>query len=389
MSRSALTILIALLGVSLAAQISAQETADGFPTTAWPESPPAAMGVNEKVLQALDSEFAAGKHGYIDAMLVIRNGHVVYEKFYSNDYDAEFKAQPDQKRGPYNYYDPDWHPYYQRGALHTMQSVSKSVTATLIGIAIGDGKIEGPTVKVADYFDDYPVADKDPRRLAMTLADLLTMTAGIQWDEDSYPYTDNRNSAAAMESRDDWTAYVLSLPMAAEPGSTYVYNSGVTMLLDHILYGATGEHALAYAAKHLFAPLGITEYYWKQTPSGETDVEGGLYLSARDLAKIGYLYANDGMWEGKRILPEGWVKEATQPLSDPNDADWRYGYQWWLAPYTGGEQHYAWEGVGYGGQRLVVLLEYDLIAVFTGWNIYGKASLDDDYALSVLLDAVR
>lgn len=137
MSRSPLTILFALLGVSMTAQVSAQEMATGFPTRAWPESTPAAHGVNEQVLQALDAEFAAGKHGYIDGMLVIRNGHVVYEKFYQHDYDAEFKSQADQKRGPYNYYDPDWHPYYQRGALHTMQSVSKSVTATLIGIAIG------------------------------------------------------------------------------------------------------------------------------------------------------------------------------------------------------------------------------------------------------------
>ena len=362
-----------------------------WPTSGWPESTPAEQGVNVDVLRRLDDEFVSGKHGYIDSMLVIRNGHVVYEKFYEHDYDSAFKSQPEQSRGPYNYYDPDWHPYYQRGPLHSMQSVSKSVTATLIGIAIGEGRISGPQAKAAPFFDDYKSADDDPRRAAMTLRDLLTMTAGIQWDEDSYPYTDPRNTCAVMEGSDDWTGYVLSLPMAADPGTTYVYNSGVTMLLDHVLFRATGEHSLAYAEKRLFAPLGIKEYYWKQTPAGETDSEGGLYLAARDLAKIGYLYARDGIWDGKRILPEGWVQAATAPLVDPGfgGEHWRYGFQWWLVPYEGGQHKYAWTGIGYGGQQLLVVPEYDLVAVFTGWNIYGTPSLDENYTLPIMIEAVR
>lgn len=362
-----------------------------WPTEGWPESSPAEQGVNAAVLDRLHTEFASGKHGYVDSMLVIRNGHVVYEKFYQHDYDAAFKAQPDQEPGPYNYYDPDWHPYFERGPLHSMQSVSKSVTATLIGIAMQDGKIRDAGVTVDGYFDDYPAADKDPRRAAMTLEHLLTMTAGIQWDEDSYPYTDPRNTCAVMEGSDDWSGYVLSLPMAAAPGASYVYNSGVTVLLDHILYRATGDHALAYAEKQLFAPLGIKDYYWKQTPAGETDTEGGLYLAARDLAKIGYLYARDGTWEGKRILPEGWVQEATAPRVDPGfgGEHWRYGYQWWLVPYGEGELKYAWTGIGYGGQQLLVVPEYELIAVFTGWNIYDTPSLDENYTLPILIEAVR
>lgn len=361
--------------------------ASGWPTSGWPESTPGAEGLDAAALDRLDAEFASGRHGYVNSMLVIRNGRVVYEKFYPHEYDAPFAAQPDQQRGPYNYYDPDWHPYYRRGPLHSLQSVSKSVTATLIGIAIGEDRIAGPKVSAAPYFDDYPPADADPRRAAMTLHDLLTMTAGIQWDEDGYPYTDPRNSCAAMEASDDWTGYVLGLPMAAAPGSTYVYNSGATVLLDHILFRATGEHALAYAEQRLFAPLGITDYYWKQTPAGETDTEGGLYLTARDLARIGYLYLRDGIWEGRRLLPEGWVAQATSPHSNPGEEPWRYGYQWWLLPY--GEQGaQAWAARGYGGQRLLVLPEYDLIAVFTGWNIYDTPTLDGAFALARLLEAI-
>jgi len=367
------------------------EISASWPTAGWPESNPAAQGMSAAVLERLDAEFAAGKHGYIDGMLVIRNGRIVYERSYPQDYDAAFRAQADQHRGPYNYFDPDWHPYYKRSALHTLQSVSKSVTATLLGIAIGDGKISGPDVKVAPYFDDYPNADSDPRRAAMTLRDLMTMTAGIQWDEETYDYTDARNSCAAMEASPNWTGYVLAQPMATKPGSTYVYSSGVTMLLDHILYRATGQHALAYAEKHLFAPLGIRDYYWKQTPAGETDAEGGLYLRARDLAKLGFLYSRDGVWEGRRILPEGWVDAVREPrvVPGPDAGAWRYGYQWWLVPYAGGAQKYALTGLGYGGQQLLVVPEYELIAVFTGWNIFGAPELSADYTLERLIEAVQ
>jgi len=388
-------VLFVLSLLCLACPAGAQ-TDTNWPTSEWLESSPAAQGINAEVLQRLDAEFASGKHGYIDGMLVIRNGQTVYESFYPQDYDAAFLAQENQLRGPYNYNDPDWHPYYQRGELHTMQSVSKSVMATLIGMAIGDGKISGLEAKVAPYFDDYPLADQNPWRVAMTLGDLLTMTAGIQWDEETYPYTDARNNCAVMEASDNWTRYVLSLPMAAEPGSTYVYNSGVTMLLDHILFRAKGQHALAYAEQHLFAPLGIQDYYWKQTSAGETDAEGGLYLRARDLAKLGYLYLHDGVWDGQRILPEGWVAAATKPwvVPGPNAGAWRYGYQWWLIPYenasgAGGAQQYAWTADGYGGQFLFVVPEYDLVAVFTGWNIFGADGLSEDYALSVLIESIR
>ena len=364
-------------------------SADSFPTNAWPESTPAEQGMDEKILEALDAEMASGKHGYVDGMLVIRNGHVVYERFYEQDYEKLFEAQPNQERGPYNYYDPAWHPYYKDTNLHSMQSISKSVMATLIGIAIGRGEIESVSVPVAEFLTDYKAPDTDPRRAAMTLEHMLTMTAGIQWDESTYDYTDPRNSCAVMESLDDWASYVWGLPMAAEPGSTYAYSSGVTMLINQVLHHATGEHALSYAEKHLFAPLGITEFYWKQTPAGETDAEGGLYLTQRDLAKIGYLYAMDGVWDGKRLLPEGWVQSATSPLADPDYREWRYGYQWWLGPYGEGKKNYSWQGSGFGGQQLIVVPEYDLVAVFTAWNIWDSQALDDDYALSVLLRAIQ
>ncbi len=343
--------------------------------------------MNRAALEALDRELAAGKYGYVDGMLVIRRGAVVYEKTYDHAEDYERLFAGKGAPGIYNYYDPGWHPYYQRGPLHTMQSVSKSVTSALIGIAIGRGEIPGVDAKVMPYFAAYPVP-ADSRRDRMTLADVLTMRTGIRWDEETADYTDPANNCAAMEGSADWIRYVLDQPMAAEPGKRFVYNSGATELLSYLIWKRTGKPADDYAKEHLFAPLGIA-FYWKRTPKGLADTEGGLYLTARDLAKFGYLYLKDGVWDGKRILPEGWVKASTSTLTATNEKGIGYGYQWWTLPPVGTASRGAFLAWGYGGQLLIVVPELDLIAVFTGWNIYDKKELDPRLAFERVVAAAE
>jgi CubicO group peptidase (beta-lactamase class C family) len=223
----------------------------------------------------------------------------------------------------------------------------------------------------------------------MTLADILTMRTGIRWDEESTEYTDPRNNCAVMEGREDWVRYVLEQPMAADPGTTFVYNSGATELLSYLLWKTTGRQADDYAKEHLFAPLGITDFYWKRTPKGLADTEGGLYLAPRDLAKIGYLYLHKGVWDGKRLLPESWAKASTEPLTATNEKGYEYGYQWWAMPKGDGLSHGGYNAWGYGGQLLLVVPELDLIAVFTGWNIYDKPELDPRVALDRVLGAIK
>ena len=180
----------------------------------------------------------------------------------------------------------------------------------------------------------------------MTLEHVLTMTTGIKWDESTVTYTDPANSCANMEKSQDWIQFVLDQPMADAPGAKFVYNSGATELLSYLIKKGTGKQAHEYAAEHLFGPLGITDTYWKTTPTGLADTEGGLYLTARDLAKIGYLYLHDGVWDGRRLLPEGWVKASTSPKVDTRpgvERSRRYGYQWWVLPY-GTAGRYAYRG---------------------------------------------
>jgi CubicO group peptidase (beta-lactamase class C family) len=269
-----------------------------------------------------------------------------------------------------------------------MQSVTKSVTSALIGIAMGRGEIAGVEVRVLDYLGNYEVADVEEWKKAMTLRDLLTMRSGIQWDESTLPYTDPTNSCAAMEGSGDWVQYVVEQPMAHEPGTVFKYNSGASHLLSLIIKKSTGKFIDEYAEEHLFGPIGIKTYYWKKTPKGFPDTEGGLYLLPRDLARIGYLYSMDGVWDKSRILPEGWVGASVTPRTPDTGSGLGYGYQWWLTPWGNEQSSYAYTCLGYGGQYLFVVPEYDLIAVFTGWNIYDTPALSVSYALGSVIDAV-
>jgi CubicO group peptidase (beta-lactamase class C family) len=355
-----------------------------WPTKGWPTSTPEDQGLDPALLASFDLELASGQHGYVDGMLVIRHGSVVFDKSYPHDYESLFagKGAP----GLYNYYDPAWHPYWKRGELHTMQSVSKSVTSALVGIAMRRGEIAGVDAKVMPYFSAFKTKP-DPRRDAMTLRDVLTMTTGIRWDESSSSYTNAKNNCAEMEATDDWIQYVLDQPMAFGPGQQFEYNSGATELLSYILKKTTGQEADDYAREHLLGPLGI-EYAWKRTPKGLADTEGGLYLRPRDLAKFGLLYMKDGVWEGKRILPEGWVKDSTTWHTGTKGRR-GYGYKWWVLSRKGPGTYDAYAALGYGGQRLIVVPELDLIAVFTGWNIYDKPELDPFLAMDRVLRAVK
>jgi CubicO group peptidase (beta-lactamase class C family) len=367
------------------------EAAIPWPTAGWQRSTPEAAGIDAAGLEAADAELRSGEHGYVDSLLVIRNGRLVADYRYQHDYVAA-SAPYDPEPEPYDYYSPDWHPFYQGSALHTMQSVTKSVTSALIGIAIGRGEIAGVDAPMLALLGDRTVPDPDGRKARVTLADLLTMRAGIAWDESTMPYTDPRNDCAQMEASDDWVGYVLGKPMAADPGTVFVYNSGVSQLLSQVLRHATGMTADAYAEQHLFGPLGIREHYWKITPGGLPDTEGGLYLLPEDLAKIGLLFLHDGMWDGRRVLPEGWAAQSTATLvadvapEDPGN-EWRYGYQWWLLePPAASTRVIA--ARGYGGQFLLVAPELDLVTVFTGWNIFDRAPSSVALFLDRILPAV-
>lgn len=354
-----------------------------FPTGSWPIAEPASLGVDAAALAAFDADIRSDHFPMVDALLVERCGSIVFDVAYPHDYATIYATQAHERgplnarlTGPYNYFDPAWHPYYHGTGAHSMQSVSKSVTSITIGIAIarGDFKVSLDT-PVLKYFDRAKVRNADARKDRLTLRHVLTMTTGLDWNED-LPYEDPRNASSLMEATDDWVQFTIDRPMVAEPGSTFAYSSGATMLLAHIFRRETGQDLDAYARRYLFRPLGIRDSYWKHTPLGVVDAEGGLYLSAEDLAKIGYLYLHHGRWDGRQIVSRAWVAESLRPAVDAGNG-WRYGYQWWIRA-LGPPDHDLFAAMGIGGQNLLVYPDAQLIVVSTAWHIVSETWLEPD-----------
>jgi CubicO group peptidase (beta-lactamase class C family) len=240
----------------------------------------------------------------------------------------------------------------------------------VIGAAVTRRDFPSLDTPVLSFFDTSAVANVDARKRRMTVRHLITMTAGLDWNE-SLPYTDPKNTATGLEESSDWTKYTMDRPMAAEPGTVFNYNSGATAVLAHVFFRATGVDIEEYAARHLFAPLGIDRWFWKRTPSGLIDTEGGLYLEAKDLAKLWYLVARGGTWNGQTILSTDWVNTSITPAirtSPASDAA-RYGFAWWLYPIPGDTMQFYKAGSGFGGQFPVIMPNEDMIVVFNAWNI--------------------
>jgi hypothetical protein len=212
-----------------------------WPTTGWPQASPEFLGIDQARLTALDADFASGKILLVDSMLVIRCGQIAYERKYSHDYGKIYWKEAHTRgplnahlTGPYNYFDPDWHPYYHGTDEHTMQSVSKSVTSITLGIAIKNkdfaADLDTPVLK---YFQSAKVASVDNRKRRLTIRNLLTMSPGFDWNED-VAYDDPKNACSQMEATDDWVQLAIDRPMAHDPGTVFQYSSGATELLAYI-----------------------------------------------------------------------------------------------------------------------------------------------------------
>lgn len=367
---------------------------DLWPTRGWATASPSSVGLDEAVLLKLDKDMALGKLSQMmDSFAVFRCGKKVFERTYPHDYATLYDKQagesgPYNERltGRYNYFDPYWHPYYHGTDLHSMQSVSKTVTSVIIGVAMERGDFKaGLDTPVLRYFDASKVKNVDDRKRRMTLRDLLTMTSGHEWNDEGFLTGDPKNDTSMMEGADDWVQYAIDKPMVAEPGKLWNYDSGASELLGYIFQKETGQDIDEYGRKYLFAPLGI-RHEWKRTYLGVVDTEGGLYLNGSDLAKIGYLYLHDGVWDGKRIVSSEWVKESVTPYFQTDEPGFSYGFQWWIYKLPDSAER-VWMARGFGGQSLLVFPAEDLILTFTGWDILpdstGKLPVPAEFLAAV------
>ncbi|MHA2423927.1 MAG: serine hydrolase domain-containing protein [Candidatus Thorarchaeota archaeon] len=289
---------------------------------------------------------------WFDSLIVVKNGYIVYEDYPSGDFDAN--------------------------NLHIIHSATKSVSSMLIGTAIQQGFIDSVDTKILDYFPEMNFENMSPEKENITLRHIMTMTPGLEWDEWSYPYEADelRNDLIASLASGDGVQYLLDKPMIASPGEEWVYNTGCSNLLTHLIQETSDMSGLTYANEYLFYPLGITRYLWvalNGAPLGGHE----LYMTPRDMAKLGYLYLMNGTWNGQEIVTCEWIEESTRTHVDLREAYsfWRrdgYAYQWWTMKNEG--WYYA---NGQDGQMICVLDEYDMVVVCTGYSELGPMNARD------------
>jgi len=273
----------------------------------------------------------------VDSALVIRHGYIVFENYFTRGQD-----------------DP-----------HELFSCTKSFVSALVGIAIAKGAIKGVDQPVLDFFPGVTAHD-DARKQAMTLDNLLTMTSGLDWTEGDPAYY-------KLVSSLDWVKFMLDKPMVEEPGQRFNYCSGCSFVLSAIVQKTTGMYTLDFAQANLFGPLGIVDPSWEKGSGGIVNGGWGLSLTSRDMAKLGYLYLNGGVWDGRQVVPAEWVKTSVQKHITTGDR-LDYGYQWWVYPALD-----AYTARGRGGQLIFVVPRLDMVIVFT-------ASMDNDGALLDIIE---
>ena len=327
---------------------SAPETQAYWPSSNWRSSVPEEQG--------MDSELLAQMFGQIEerqlnmhSVLIVRNGYLVTEA----------------------YFDP-----YTQNQKQQIYSVTKSVISTLVGIAIQKGYIKDTDQTLVNFFPGRGMANLDERKKAITLKDLLTLTAGLTCEDT--PFT----NAPRMDQSAYWFQFMLDLPMDAQPGTKWNYCGGMVHLLSAILQETTGMSTRDFANRFLFEPMGIpnvTEIHWPSDPQGRTYGMTGLWLTPREMAKLGYLYLNHGKWNDTQIFSEDWLKEATTSYIT-RDNGLGYGYLWTVDPEKG---YYI--ALCYAGQHIYVVPDKNLVIVFTAALPATKMN-EDFFPLKALVD---
>lgn len=305
----------------------------------WPVSTPEEQGLDsyhvaEMYLNAADLET-------LYSLLVIKNGYLVAEDYFND-------GSVDQK--------------------DRLQSVTKSFTSALVGIALAQGCISSVNQKLLDFYPDVADEITDPRKEQITVQNLLEMRGGYPNEEDGQALWDGLLSGRYPHLIEDF-------PLVDDPGTRFHYSNLSSNWLGIIVDRSCGMNMKAYAEENLFSYLNVEPGEWGQDAEGHNNGCADLHLSARDAAKFGLLYLNDGVFDGKQIIPSDWVEDSLQTYS-VNEAfvkkvgDFRdigYGYQWWSANAGNHHVNFAW---GHGGQLIVLVEDLDIVVVTTSYPFW-------------------
>ncbi len=351
------SILLVLFTLNLHAQKTYTYTPPKFVDDGWKTNSLNDLGYDSKKVKFLFDKLLYAETHKIHSMLLVKNNEILLEEYFDS---------------------------YAMDIKHDMRSTSKSIRSLLLGIALDKGFIESIDDPISKYLKALsPQKHLDVRKDSITIKHLITMSAGWDcndWDKKSKGQEDR------VYKKKDWLQYTLDLPMINDPGSVSNYCSMGVIVMSEIISKASGMPINKFADRFLFQPLGITHVDWGHTSDKEVIASGKrLYLTPRDMAKIGQLILNRGQWNEKQLVSSQWIEEATTPKTKITGMN--YGYLWWTIPFQlkDGDFVIAKVATGNGGQYIMVFPEFDMVAVFTG-GAYN--SQDDKLPFAIVKDVL-
>ncbi len=315
-----------------------------LPGDDWQISTPEEQGLDPLLVAELYHDAAELETLY--GLLVVKNGYLIAEDYYNEG---------------------------SVGQKALLQSAAKSITSALVGLALEQGCLSSVDQKMIDFFPDFADQIVDPRKREITLRDMLQMRAG-------YPPEESDQALWEAVWSGDYVHLVADFPLTSDPGTAFQYSNLTTHWLGVIVARTCDTDLKSFGQEHLFDPLGAEVGDWQKDLDGYNWAAGEIHLSARDAAKFGMLFLNDGQFEGHQIVPADWVRDSLQTYSEDaydNIGEFRnigYGYQWWSAEVGDHDVNFAW---GHGGQLIVLLDDLNMVVVVTAdpmYEVYGSDS---------------
>ncbi len=322
-----------------------------WPTEEWSISTPEEQGVDNKILSDAGKRINEN-YPNVYSLLVVRHGYLIYEKYYQG---------------------------MNKDSANPIYSVTKSVMSALTGIALKEKLIQNVDQNMAGFFSEYFAEVDNNQKKEITIKNILTMSGGLEAIDDNY---------SAYFSSGDWLDYAIKRPLTDEPGTKFVYNTGLTHFLSGIITKTSKMKTIDFADQFLFSQIGMSIKKWDVDQKGYYGGGSGLYMKPVDMARFGYLYLRDGMWDGKQIIPKEWIVESTkrQIIVDP---EMDYGYLFWVQTIKDkvhNKDYFAYSAIGSGGQKIVVIPELDMVVVVTA-NVQS-AAIDKANTQDIISDYV-
>lgn len=342
-----------------------------FPNNDWQEARPQDVGIDETQLSLMQAHIHKHMPG-LHTLLIVRHGYLAFEQYYQG---------------------------FHHNSYHNVSSVTKSIISILIGVALAQGFLKDLDQQMLDFFPDYAAKVSDSRKQAITLRHLLSLKTGFSQEFPDKFWLNPVQSA-------------LERPMEQEPDKEFFYDNLSVDILSGILTRVTGKKAAAFAAETLFKRLGIWQteaarftwhndphgtntwhadalwdekdgYLWKMNLQGDNTGSFGAHFTAREMAKLGYLYLQNGIWDGEQIVPAAYVSDSTKEHSNggpPVNA--HYSYLWWIEQL---ENQHTFFASGFGGKLIYVIPGLDLIIVTTASTETAKKDEHQEQAIKALI----